>query len=184
MTDRVAKIFNGRFTIQAPNEGEHRTLSIRTQDKKANFAPGKRVVSLLVGPDNTRSYKAFGFVTDNGINVFFKMRGTNGKPSEFEWFAHMLWNLGTEGEASRFYKLGYRLLIEGRCIRCNKVLTEPESIRTGIGPICAGRDRRRAERAVVRPSNYAPVVSQRDQIRETDSEGDVYGEDEEDRDGE
>jgi len=31
---------------------------------------------------------------------------------------------------------GYTLLLEGRCVRCNRKLTHPESIRLGIGPEC------------------------------------------------
>lgn len=34
---------------------------------------------------------------------------------------------------------GYRLLLEGRCVICNRPLTDPESIRAGIGPTCAAR---------------------------------------------
>tara|TARA_R110000851_G_scaffold268071_2_gene420720 strand:+ start:43559 stop:44137 length:579 start_codon:yes stop_codon:yes gene_type:complete len=31
---------------------------------------------------------------------------------------------------------GYTLLLEGKCVRCNRSLTHPESIRLGIGPEC------------------------------------------------
>ncbi len=34
---------------------------------------------------------------------------------------------------------GYRLEHTGRCGRCNRLLTDPESIRTGLGPECGGR---------------------------------------------
>ena len=45
----------------------------------------------------------------------------------------------TEEEHGFWFGEGYRLLLEGRCVKCNKKLTKPESIRTGIGPVCAGR---------------------------------------------
>lgn len=144
MTQRAATIFNGTYTVSSPG-GSHRTFRIKTNHPEANFAPGKRVIGLLVGPDNTRSYKNFGFVTDKGINIFTKMRGVPGNPSAHEWYAHMLWDLATREQQSRFYKLGYRLLLEGRCVVCNRKLTEPTSILTGIGPICAGRDGRHDE---------------------------------------
>lgn len=139
--ERAAKIFNGVKTIQSPN-GEHRTLDISTQKEDANFAPGKRIISLLVGPNNNADYKGFGFVTDDGIRVWQKLRSTDGKPSTYEWLGHMLWSLATEGDASRFYRMGYRLLEENTCIKCNRRLSTPESILRGIGPVCAvgGRD--------------------------------------------
>lgn len=34
---------------------------------------------------------------------------------------------------------GYALLLEGRCLVCNRKLTDPTSIRLGIGPKCGGR---------------------------------------------
>lgn len=34
---------------------------------------------------------------------------------------------------------GYTLLLEGRCIACNRKLTHPESIRLGIGPECRSK---------------------------------------------
>ena len=34
---------------------------------------------------------------------------------------------------------GYRLEHTGRCGRCNRLLTDAESLRTGLGPDCAGR---------------------------------------------
>lgn len=37
---------------------------------------------------------------------------------------------------TRFYKLGYRLLEENSCVRCNRRLTDPVSISCGIGPEC------------------------------------------------
>lgn len=33
---------------------------------------------------------------------------------------------------------GYRLHLSSRCVVCNRELTDPESIRAGIGPTCAG----------------------------------------------
>jgi hypothetical protein len=53
MTDRpVIKLFNGRYTIQSKQTGEHRTFWVKTQAADAKFAPGRRVVSLLTGSQN------------------------------------------------------------------------------------------------------------------------------------
>jgi hypothetical protein len=135
---KAATIFNGTYTISSPRGG-HRTFDISTQAKDAKFAAGKRVLSLLVGPNNSQDYKGFGFVTDDGITVYRKYQ-TPTRNSETEMHGRMIWSLATLGEQSPFYVKGYRLLVEGRCLVCNRKLTTPQSIESGIGPVCAGRE--------------------------------------------
>lgn len=47
--------------------------------------------------------------------------------SQFKWYAHR--------SHHRIY--ARRNLTTLNCRRCNRLLTEPESIATGIGPVCA-----------------------------------------------
>lgn len=131
----AVKLFNGRYTIESKQTGEHRTFWVRTQEKDAKFAPGRRVVMLLTGSqnDDPESYTTFGFANQDGIFVF---------PSKLEkgriWaqFADLLWTLALDGAFSPWADKGYTILMEGACARCNRPLTTPESIRLGIGPIC------------------------------------------------
>lgn len=134
-TERFVKVFNGTYTITSPT-GEHRTFLIRTQAADAGFAPNKRIVALLTGPNNERDFQGFGFIDDNGISVWRKRLGTATAPSLWEQYGKLLWSLATEGEQSRYYAKGARLLVEGRCCRCNRKLTHPTSILTGIGKKC------------------------------------------------
>lgn len=118
---------NGWITIHNPKTDDHRTFQIATSKSMG----GKRVVSMLTGPDREdwRNWTGFGFASEDGsINVWRKHEG-----SVFEKMARLLErpDLGEE------YGLNY--LFEGRCRVCNRALTNPESIRTGIGPVCAGR---------------------------------------------
>lgn len=137
---RAARIFNGCYTIQNQKTGEHRTFRIRTQPNDARFAPGKRVVALLSGPDNTSDYQPFGFVNDDGIHVWRKYKAVLGPlHTAYQSYAGMLWDLAAVGPKSRTAKAGYQLLAEGACLRCNKLLTNPVSLSTGIGPKCGGR---------------------------------------------
>jgi len=144
-------MFNGTYTIESP-KGGHRTFKVATVLR--GKLEGRRVVSLLTGPDNESSWSGFGFVEESGIAVWGRrnrsVRGLVSTPqARAEWltFTHreklstMLWSLSTEGEASQFYRLGYRLLLEGRCLICNRKLTTPESITSGVGPVCAGRSK-------------------------------------------
>lgn len=138
-TRRVVRIFNGHYTMENTTTGEHRTFMIRTQAAHKKFAPGSRIISLLTGPDNIHDYHDFGFVSDEGIHVWKRYRGEPGEKSAYEWYATMLWDIATRGRESNFFKAGYRLMIEARCVKCGRLLTEPESLKTGIGPRCAGR---------------------------------------------
>ena len=131
--------FNGTYTIENTESGEHRTFRVRTQKDDARFAPGRRIIGLLTGPDNNHSYTNFGFVNDDGIVVWMKKRGTDSW-SAYQWYAFMLWDLAVNnGTELRKRGKAYTLLIEKHCRICNRKLTTPESIRSGIGPVCAGR---------------------------------------------
>lgn len=122
------KTHNGKVTINNPVTGGHRTFQIRTQPKDSRFAPGKRVVALLAGPDNTSDYTPFGFVETDGIHVWRKKRG-----GVFDTYAKML------DKPQTFEAKGAVYLSSTRCRVCNRELTTPESIQSGIGPICADR---------------------------------------------
>jgi hypothetical protein len=132
-------LHNGIYTIQNRTTGEHRTFRVKTQRPDATFAPGQRVIGILSGGDNTKNYTGFGFVTDAGITVWTKKRGDGVTRSAFEWYAAMVWSLGVDGGASEFAEQ-YSIMLSGECVRCNRTLTTPESIKAGIGPICEGMD--------------------------------------------
>lgn len=140
---KIPAIVNGRYTIVNRRTGEHRTFRIETQpvgrEGGTSFAPGQRILSLLTGPDNENDYQGFAFVDDNGIHVWMKKRSADPKHrSPFEIYAEMLWSLAIENVHSSWAEKGYALLEEGRCARCGRTLTEPESLRIGVGPICRG----------------------------------------------
>lgn len=128
--EQAARILNGTFTIHSP-AGGHRTFQIKTA--KAGKLKGSRILALLTGPNNSDDYTGFGFVTDQGISLWSRFRNTG----DWAKYAEMLWSLATEGESSRYYALGYRLLASSLCLRCNRKLTTPESLARGIGPECA-----------------------------------------------
>jgi hypothetical protein len=114
---------NGTITVSNPATGNHRTFRILTQKQDAKFAPGERIVSQLIGPNFT----AFGFVADDGrIIVWRKHIGT-----QFERLARLLMN--AEQEAAKF---GLEFVWSAKCRRCNRELTDPQSIETGLGETC------------------------------------------------
>jgi len=119
---------NGTVTVSNPATGEHRTFRISTQPQDARFAPGKRIVSLLAGPDNTADFQGFGFVDSAGqVLVWRSKLGT-----KFERYGRLLSNLGSE--CTRW---GLQVQWSAKCRRCNRELTTPESLAAGVGPVCA-----------------------------------------------
>lgn len=141
--------FNGRITFRNVETGEHRTISIRTQADDAKFAPGKRIVALLTGPENETDYTGFAFADDaRGIVVWRKKR----ESGPWNWYATMI-DAYFRGESGRVVRDGetiridaeqeservYTVHLEKRCSICNRALTVPESIEAGIGPICLAK---------------------------------------------
>jgi hypothetical protein len=122
-----ARTHNGYITVVNPNTKGHRTFRIWTA-KKGGLA-GKRIVSLLTGPDRSRDWKGFGFAGDLGIRAWKRYQET-----EFAKFADIL-TFVEKGEA---YGLEYKYA--GHCRVCNRLLTNPVAIQMGIGPVCGAHN--------------------------------------------
>ena len=143
----MADIPNGIYTIT--NEaGKHITLRVHT--KQGGKYKGSRQVSLLVGPDNTKDYDGFGFVRDNGTIYLWK----NKRGNKLAWYAKLLERAAVEinniiafddpkFKADFTFLKGrkYTVLLSKKCKRCNRPLTDPESIQVGLGPVCRGERR-------------------------------------------
>lgn len=120
---------NGKFTVKSLRTGDHRTFRIHTQSVDASFAPGKRVLSLLTGPDNENDYKGFAFVDSDGIHLWQRC-----DTETYQKYAAMLGKLHEHEAEGRV-----EVLASTSCRVCNRSLTDPESVKSGIGPVCAGR---------------------------------------------
>lgn len=116
----------GFHTLTFP-DGSHRTFRVRL-DRIGPFS-GRRTLALLVGPVNTEEYETIGFVERDGFNLWKRHR--TGKVAEH---AAALWRLA-KGEKID----GYELLKSERCTVCLRPLTDPESIRTRLGPTCRAK---------------------------------------------
>lgn len=132
---RCARILDGIYTVTNTKTGGHRTFKIESRNwsKVAGKEDLKRTIYLLTGSNNESDYTGFGFVTETGINVWNKKKGQDGKKSEFEIYAAMAWKL-FRGDNSGFENC----TVDSACCcyRCGRLLTDPISIQTGIGPVC------------------------------------------------
>lgn len=118
-------IIDGTYTVVFA-DGSYRTLRIRTQPEDSSFAPGKRIVSYLNGPDNYANYRGFAFYGDDGKIHVWKKFSAESKLIEA---ANIL--LQDPQKAGLAYALE-----SGNCYCCGKKLTVPASICAGLGPIC------------------------------------------------
>lgn len=106
---------NAYFTLRSEKTGTRYTYAV----SKADAEPGKPevwFVGLLTGPDNTGDYSYLGISRMNADSLPVKA---------FTWTWEHLGNLH-----------GVEVWHEGRCGRCGRRLTVPESIQQGFGPEC------------------------------------------------
>jgi len=117
---------DARLTLVSMKTGTRFTY--RVTKGKTDDAP--HFVAILNGRENTRDYQFIGTIfADGTYRHGRKSRVTPDAPSAkgFAWvWAHL-----ARGE------IGVEIWHEGRCGRCGRPLTVPESIASGIGPVCA-----------------------------------------------
>lgn len=113
----------GFHTLTFP-DGSHKTFRVRL-DRMGAYS-GRRTIGLLIGPDNTDEYQTIGLLMADGFTLWKAYR--TGKVAEH---TAILWRLAKGEEID-----GYELLTSKRCRICMRELTDPESIRTELGPTC------------------------------------------------
>lgn len=136
---------NATFTLEIPAEfradkpvNPHYTYRVRKA--KANDRwPEAWFINLLTGPENTADYQPIGKVDPQTGEVRLTR---NSKFTDDTWPVRLinralirLW----KGEGQALEAAGFKMHHEGRCCRCGRLLTVPESIESGIGPECASR---------------------------------------------
>jgi hypothetical protein len=126
---RFALAGNATFTIVSLKTGTRFTFKVRAKDERMSF------VSLLTGSDNENDFSYLGTIFSDSRTFRHgrKSRITEDAPSSraFAWFWSKLLG-GALPETMEFHHAG-------RCGRCGRKLTVPESVETGLGPECATR---------------------------------------------
>ena len=122
---------NATFTVSNP-EGKHYTFKvIKSKSKNTN---GKYMffIKVLTGPD---IYTYVGVVEQyGGVRLTKKSKYKN----DTLLFKVADWAIRTVMFTQEL-KEGYHIDHAGKCGKCGRKLTTPESIKSGIGPICGGR---------------------------------------------
>lgn len=125
------------FTLENPATGNRYTYKVKEVPKK----PGEMWwVSTLVGPDNEQDYQYLGsMVYDQRLGGRYYGKHTAGSklPNTSPQFKGLLWLCTVisqhEGELNSPILFHH----SGKCARCGRTLTTPESIEIGMGPVCA-----------------------------------------------
>lgn len=119
-----------RFTFVSEKTGTRFTFRVTQKD-----ATSPHFVSVLTGSDNESSYTYMGCIF--GDKTFRATRGSkvSQDAASFKAFA-WAWSYLSRGEMPPSMELWH----EGRCGRCGRALTVPESIESGIGPVCESRE--------------------------------------------
>lgn len=93
-------------------------------------------LGLLTGPDNEQDYTYMGIVDITTGNVRLT-KASKYTPDSWPYkLATRLLQRITKGEGQAIEQAGFRVHHEGKCGRCGRTLTVPESIERGIGPEC------------------------------------------------
>ena len=129
--DRSRFIFGGKavFTVVSTGTGKRYTFKVtRKPGVLADDFGGVYFAKVLKGSDNWSNYEYTGVVF--GADLDKLVAGRNGKPGEpsHKALAWLLRNLDSDQ---------VEVWHEGKCGKCGRKLTVPESIETGFGPHCA-----------------------------------------------
>jgi hypothetical protein len=131
----LAFILAGKATVtfRSLKSGNRYTYKIVGAEKRDPAAAPTWFVKLLNGPDNSRSFVYIGIVRNNQFIWTPKSSRVGRDAPSVLGFTYVLNSLA----ANRIN--GFEVWHEGRCGRCGRKLTVPESIASGFGPECIGR---------------------------------------------
>lgn len=123
------------FTLRSVKTGTRYTykVSVPHDTVKANGFNGW-FVSLLSGPDNTSDYQYIGMIT---AEHQFKLTRASKLSADSKPVKAISWVLAKL--AANQEPAGVEIWHEGRCGKCGRKLTVPESIASGFGPECASQ---------------------------------------------
>jgi len=133
--DRLTYLLAGRavFTVVNRNTGNRFTFKVTLAEKRANNEPATWFVAALSGPDNQSHYRYLG-------KIWHSQYAPNHHKAPADWPTQRVasWLLKQVLIGAELPE-GVEILHSGRCGRCGRLLTDPESINRGLGPECASK---------------------------------------------
>jgi len=125
---------NATVTVVSKRTGTRFTYKVQRPKAKGQaelFDNGFRFVKVMTGPDNTASYTYMGLISNARFSLGRKsvLKETSPSVRAFEWMIGQLFGGKIQLDQMEIWH-------EGRCGKCNRKLTVPASIESGIGPEC------------------------------------------------
>lgn len=134
MTEPLKFILAGKstFTLHSLSSGRHFTYKLK-QKGDMYFA------YLLTGPDNESDFTYLGMLVGDRLGSGWKLITTTASKLAMDSLPTVALRWVIERLASSKPIEGVEILPSGRCGRCGRKLTTPESLANGLGPECANR---------------------------------------------
>lgn len=124
------------ITLTDQRNGNHFTYKISRPGKGSKAKDSVEFfVGVLSSPNSGAGYSSCGYVSVGSTGVFHNVRRVSWSAPSVMLFKAFWESLHATGQIPD----DIEPLHAGRCGRCGRELTHPESIRSGIGPECAGR---------------------------------------------
>lgn len=123
---------NAHVTFQSERTGAHYTYHVALAPRRTDGSPVTHFVAVLTGAD---SYEYVGFIRNRAVYVHGGHRSRIARTAKSHMAFGWTWAHLTAGRMPETLTVWH----EGRCGKCGRRLTDPESIASGLGPICGGR---------------------------------------------
>ena len=122
------------FTLRSVETGARFTYKVRRAKEENRSGTVPYFVSLLRGPSNEEDYAYMGIVDERGFHPTAKSR-VGPEAASHRAFQFLLARMKAGGAPCATMEFWH----EGRCCRCGRKLTVPESVQDGVGPECRER---------------------------------------------
>lgn len=135
------------FTIEIPPQHQavcgdktHYTFRVDYVEASDRWAEAW-FVKMLAGPNNEEDYVYVGKLNDHTGQVNATAKSTiRSDSAAYKLLNRTLARIWCD-DHNAYEQHGFQVHHEGKCGRCGRKLTTPESVKTGIGPVCSGRKR-------------------------------------------
>lgn len=121
---------NAIFTLRSLRTGTWYTFKVQFKEAKGGY-PESWMVLLLTGPDNRSNYQYIGQIKRGEFRTT-KASKLSMDSAPVAGFNYAFRNLSNNVEPKNL-----EIWHAGKCGKCGRLLTTPESLAAGIGPICA-----------------------------------------------
>lgn len=149
---------NAILTVESGKTGTRYTYRVR----KGKAADSPYFVGVLSGPDNTADYTYLGTIFNRTDYRHGRKSTINQDAPSARAFAYV-WEVL---QGRRQWPDALTVYHEGRCGKCARRLTVPESVTRGLGPECSGEGYSKAKPKATRKPKAAPQVAPQDDDQE------------------